>query len=68
MEIVRISDKDGIVVYERQDRGAHRLPKYVVVNDKTGAVIGEVRRRKAADKLARTMRKANKVIKEAQNG
>jgi len=68
MEIIRISDKDGIVIYERQDRGVNRAPKYVVVNDKTGAVIGEVRRRKAADKLARTMRKANKVMREAQNG
>jgi len=61
MEIIRISDKDGIVVYERIRRG-EICPKYVVVNDKTGSVIGEARKRKGAEKLAGAMRKANKAL------
>jgi len=61
MEIIRISEGDGVIVYERVRRGTVG-PKYIVVNDKTGAVIGEVRRRKGAEKLARAMRKAGRAL------
>ena len=61
MEIIRISEGDGVVVYERIRRG-NPCPKYVVVNDKTGLVIGEVRKRKGAEKLARAMRKAGRAL------
>ena len=61
MQIIRISEGDGVVVYERIRKG-EICPKYVVVNDRTGAVIGEVRRRKGAEKLARAMRKAGRAL------
>ena len=61
MEIIRISEGDGVVVYERIRKG-EICPKYVVVNDKTGAVIGEVRKRKGAEKLAKAMRKAGRAL------
>ena len=61
MEIIRISKGDGVVVYERIRKG-EICPKYVVVNDRTGAVIGEVRKRKGAEKLARAMRKAGRAL------
>lgn len=65
MEITRISDQDGIVVYERKRTGKERPLKYIVVNNNTGAVIGEARRRKAAEKLARAMRKVNRAMRKA---
>ena len=65
MEIIRISEGDGVVVYERIRRG-DLCPKYVVVNDKTGNVIGEARKRKGAEKLARAMRKAGKALMSAR--
>lgn len=65
MEITRISDQDGIIVYERKRTGKERPLKYIVVNDKTGAVIGEARRRKHAEKLARAMRKVNHAMRKA---
>ena len=61
MQIIRISEGDGVVVYERI-RKIEICPKYVVVNDRTGVVIGEVRRRKGAEKLARAMRKAGRAL------
>ena len=61
MEIMRISEGDGVVVYERIRKG-EICPKYVVVNDRTGVVIGEVRKRKGAEKLARAMRKAGRAL------
>ena len=61
MEIIRISEGDGVVVYERIRKG-EICPKYVVVNDRTGVVIGEVRKRKGAEKLARAMRKAGRAL------
>jgi len=61
MQIIRISEGDGVVVYERI-RKSEICPKYVVVNDRTGVVIGEVRRRKGAEKLARAMRKAGRAL------
>jgi len=61
VEIIRISEGDGVVVYERIRKG-EICPKYVVVNDKTGAVIGEVRKRKGAEKLAKAMRKAGRAL------
>jgi hypothetical protein len=61
VEIIRISKGDGVVVYERVRKG-EICPKYVVVNDRTGAVIGEVRKRKGAEKLARAMRKAGRAL------
>ena len=61
MEIIRISEGDGVVVYERIRKG-EICPKYVVVNDRTGVVIGEVRKRKSAEKLARAMRKAGRAL------
>lgn len=64
MEIIRISEGDGVVVYERIRRGMVCL-KYVVVNDRNGAVIGEARRRKGAEKLARAMRKVNRALRKA---
>lgn len=66
MEIIRISEGDGVVVYERIRRGTI-CPKYVVVNDKTGAVIGEVRKRKGAEKLARLYRKVERALKGAKS-
>jgi len=61
MQIIRISEGDGVVVYERIRKG-WICPKYVVVNDKTNLVIGEVRTRKGAEKLARAMRKAGRAL------
>ena len=61
MQIIRISEGDGVVVYERIRKG-EICPKYVVVNDRTGAVIGEVRKRKGAEKLAKAMRKAGRAL------
>jgi hypothetical protein len=61
VEIIRISEGDGIIIYERIRKG-EICPKYVVVNDRTGAVIGEVRKRKGAEKLARAMRRASRAL------
>ena len=61
MEIIRISEGDGVVVYERVRRG-NPCPKYVVVNDRTGAVLGEPRKRKGAEKLARLYRKVDRAL------
>lgn len=63
MEIIRISEGDGVVVYERIRRGTVCL-KYIIVNDISGALIGEARRRKAAEKLARAMRKVNRSLRK----